>query len=78
MEPYPILTRKKLVDNFMDVLNGEDASKLGLPKELEVLYERAKNRINRLSEDIKKTGAYEALPDVATGSRMTKAKLMLC
>ena len=70
----PEYNKKKLVDNFMDVLNGADEATLGLPKELEVLYGSAKTRINRLSEDIKKTGAYKALPDEATGSRMTKAK----
>ena len=67
-QPYrnlPDTDKKKLVDNFMDILEGEDPNLLReIPESLKKLYVEAKENIDGLSKKILNSAAFKALPEV--------------
>ena len=78
-EPYrnlPDLEKRKIVDNFMDVLEGADPADLGLGgTQLGKLYSEAKQNIDDLSKRILNSAAFKALPEVAAKrGQMTQDK----
>jgi len=78
-QPYrdlPDLEKRKIVDNFMDVLEGADPADLGLGgTQLGKLYSEAKQNIDDLSKRILNSAAFKALPEVAAKrGQMTQEK----
>ena len=72
----PDIEKKKIVDNFMDVLDGVDVDTLTeLPQGLKILYSAAKRDIDNLSNKILNTAAFKALPEeAAVTGQMTQNK----
>ena len=78
-QPYrnlPDIDKKKLVDNFMDILEGTDPNSLReLPESLKKLYIEAKENIDGLSKKILNSAAFKALPEASANTReMTQEK----
>ena len=78
-KPYrnlPEIDKQKLVDNFMDILEGtkpEDIKEL--PDQLKDLYVAAKRDIDNLSNKILNSAAFKSLPEASANTReMTQEK----
>tara|TARA_B100000963_G_scaffold85361_2_gene72980 strand:+ start:389 stop:5137 length:4749 start_codon:yes stop_codon:yes gene_type:complete len=68
----PEFTKQKLINNFMDVLEGAAEKDLEIPKILFDKFLRAKNIIDDLSSRVIDTGAAKSLPEVATSGLMSR------
>ena len=68
----PDFTKQKLINNFMDVLEGAADDTLQLPKPLLDSYRQAKLIIDDLSERIIETGAAKSLPEVSMSGLMSR------
>ncbi len=68
----PDFTKQKLINNFMDVLEGATEKDLEIPKLLFDRFLKAKNIIDDLSERVIDTGAAKSLPEVATSGLMSR------
>jgi len=64
----PDFSKEKLINNFMDVLEGAKSTDLEIPLDLFNVYSKAKNIIDDLSDNVLKSGAFKSLPEVRTGS----------
>jgi hypothetical protein len=60
----PDFSKEKLINNFMDVLEGAKSTDLQIPLELFNVYAKAKNIIDGLSDNILRSGAFKSLPEV--------------
>ena len=68
----PDFKKQKLINNFMDVLEGAVEKDLEIPKELFDAFSAAKNIIDDLSKKVIDTGAAKSLPEVATSGLMSR------
>ena len=68
----PDFTKQKLINNFMDVLEGAADDTLQLPKPLLDSYLEAKQIIDDLSNRIIDTGAAKSLPEVSVSGLMSR------
>jgi len=69
----PDFTKQKLINNFMDVLEGAKEKDLEIPKILFDRFLKAKNIIDDLSNKVIDTGAAKSLPEVSTSGLMSRA-----
>ena len=64
--------KEKLINNFMDVLEGAKYEDLQIPKPLYESFSKAKKSIDKLSQRVKESSIARNLPDVVTeGERRT-------
>ena len=71
----PDLEKRKIIDNFSDILDGTDPNKIDMPVKLKQLYVQAKRDIDNLSNRILKSAAVKELPEVAARSgQMTRGR----
>jgi hypothetical protein len=71
----PNYTKEKLINNFMDVLEGSKYEDLQIPKYLYDAYAKAKTSIDRLSERIKDSSIVRGLPEEIATSEIMKGTL---
>ena len=72
----PDFTKQKLINNFMDVLEGATEKDLEIPKALFDKFLKAKNIIDDLSERVIDTGAAKSLPEVSTSGLMSRRQFV--
>ena len=70
----PDITKQKLINNFMDVLEGADISTLRIPKALYDEYVKAKDIIDDLSRRVMETGAAKSLPETSVSGIMSRSE----
>ena len=68
----PDFTKQKLINNFMDVLEGAGDDLVELPKPLLDSFIAAKKIIDDLSERVIETGAAKSLPETSVSGLMSK------
>lgn len=68
----PDITKQKLINNFMDVLEGADISTLRIPQALYDQYVKAKEIIDDLSRRVMETGAAKSLPETSVSGIMSR------
>jgi len=72
----PDFTKQKLINNFMDVLEGAADDTIEAPKRLLDSYRKAKDIIDDLSNRIVETGAAKSLPDVSVSGLMSRQQFI--
>ena len=71
----PDYTKEKLINNFMDVLEGSKYEDLQIPKYLYDSYAKAKTSIDKLSEKIKDSSIVRGLPEQISASEAMRGTL---